>query len=154
MTIIRGGKKLDAFLRKAKVAKNVRSIQVGFFQTDTYPDGTPVTNVALWQEFGTEIETLTGTQQHIPERPFFRNAIRDAQRELPQVLHDNVDPRTMVVDRKVAEKLGLAFQGLIYDSITRLTEPPNAPSTKRIKKSENPLLDEGTLRGATTYRIT
>ena len=36
-TRIKGGKKLDAFLRKAKYAKGVNNVEVGFYDTATYP---------------------------------------------------------------------------------------------------------------------
>ena len=39
-TRTRGGKKLDAFLRKAKTAKGVNAVEIGFYSTAKYPDGT------------------------------------------------------------------------------------------------------------------
>ena len=65
---VTGGRKLAAFLRQAKAAQasSVKGIDVGFFSTAKYPDGTPVAAVAAWNEFGTE----RNGQQHVPERPF------------------------------------------------------------------------------------
>ena len=68
----KGGKKLDEFLRRAKTADGVDTVEIGFFSDAKYPDGTPVTNVAAWNEFGTE--NKDGSER-IPERPFFRQAI-------------------------------------------------------------------------------
>ena len=63
-TRIKGGKRLEAFLRKAKNAKstnNVKEVEVGFYSTARYPpvrtglnggqkqSPVAVTNVALWQ---------------------------------------------------------------------------------------------------------
>ena len=144
-----GGRKLDAFLRKAKAARNVREVQVGFFASSRYPDGTPVTNVAAFNEFGTERKG----RQHVPERPFFRQSIAIAEDELPAVLRRSVDPKTMVVTRRVAGRLGAAFQGIIQSRIVKLQEPQNAPSTKLRKGSGNPLLDTGQLLGSVTYRV-
>ena len=141
---IKGGKKLNAFIRKAKNAKSVKEIQVGFFATSRYPDGTPVAAVAAWNEFGTK---------RIPERPFFRNAIEGAEDELKPVMVKSIDPRTMAMDRTTAGKLGEVMQGRIQRSITTLREPALAESTKRKKGSSNPLIDTGTLRKSTTYRI-
>ena len=45
-----GGKKLDAFLRKAKGAKGVDALEIGFYSTAKYADGTSVTNVAFYNE--------------------------------------------------------------------------------------------------------
>ena len=36
-TRIKGGKKLDAFLRKAKGARGVGEVEVGFYSTARYP---------------------------------------------------------------------------------------------------------------------
>ena len=102
-TRIKGGKKLDAFLRKAKGARGVGEVEVGFYSTAKYKDGTPLTNVALWQEFGTNGTNGVGK---IPERPFFRIAIRKMEAPALALLKADVDPKTMVVTRRIAEKLG------------------------------------------------
>ena len=82
-TRTKGGKKLDAFLRKAKGAKGVGSLEIGFYSTAKYPDGTSVTNVAFWMEYGFEskyfpVQAKDGTwiyikrqtPKQVPERPF------------------------------------------------------------------------------------
>lgn len=147
---VKGGRKLDAFIRNAKAARGVKGVEVGFFSTSKYPDGTPVTNVAAFNEFGTE---TAGGGVRTPERPFFRQAIEQGKRQLPAVLRKSVNPRTMAVTKKVAGRLGLAMQGIIQESITDLTEPPNAPSTIRAKRSSNPLIDTGFMRSQVTYRV-
>ena len=147
---VKGGKKLGAFLRKAKSAQGVKSVEVGFFASSKYPDGTPVTNVATWNEFGTETK---GGKVRIPERPFFRQAINDAEDVLPAEAKKIIDPKTMVVDRQAAEKLGLVMQGLIQTSITRLDEPANAPSTIAQKGSSNPLLDTSFMRSQVSFKV-
>ena len=63
----KGGKKLDEFLRRAKTADGVDTVEIGFFSDAKYPDGTPVTNVAAYNEFGTNGKDGAGA---IPERPF------------------------------------------------------------------------------------
>ena len=54
----------------AKVLEQLqhREIQVGFFETAVYPDGTPIAYVAAIQEFG---------HGAIPPRPFLRPAAAD-----------------------------------------------------------------------------
>ena len=79
-------------------------VEVGFYSTAKYKDGTPLTNVALWQEFGTNGTNGVGK---IPERPFFRIAIRKMEAPALALLKADVDPKTMVVTRRIAEKLGL-----------------------------------------------
>ena len=112
-TRIKGGKRLEAFLRKAKNAKstnNVKEVEVGFYSTARYPpvrtglkggqkqSPVAVTNVALWQEFGT---------WNIPERPFFRTAILLMQTPQLELLKAEINPRTMVVTRRTANKMGM-----------------------------------------------
>ena len=142
---ITGGKKLAKFLKDAKAAKGAGSIEAGFYKTAKYDDGTPVTNVAAWQEFGTT---------RIPERPFFRQAIKRMPDSLLPILKQDIDPKKMVIERPTAERLGQTMQGEIQQSIVRLREPANAASTKRRKKGKsNPLIDTGFLLGSATYQV-
>ena len=155
-TRIKGGKKLDAFLRKAKYAKGVKEVEVGFYDTATYPPVRtglrggqkqkphPVTIVALWNEFGTK---------NIPERPFFRNAIVSMQDPVINILKADVNPKTMQVTMRLANKVGQLGQTEIRRSIVRLVTPPNAEWTIKNKGSSNPLIDTGFLWGSATYTI-
>ena len=141
---VTGGKKLKAFVEKAKKAQGVRGVEVGFYSTSRYEDGTPVTNVAAGNEFGTE---------YIPERPFFRLAIAQMEESIPKVIEQSVDPETMVIDPITAERVGLKAQSEIQSSITKLREPENAPSTIRRKGSSNPLVDTGFMREQVSYVV-
>ena len=141
---VRGGRRLAAFLRKAKAAKHV-DVDVGFFASAKYDDGTPVAAVAAWNEYG--------TSNGIPERPFFRNALRTSKELLLDIMVDNIDPRTLTLDRVTAGKLGAALVGEIQRSITTLRQPPNAPSTQKAKGSSNPLIDTGFMRQSVTWRV-
>ena len=69
------------------------------------------------------------------------------------VLVADVNPRTMVVDRRTAERCGVVGQGVLQRQIVLLKEPPNAPATIALKGSSNPLLDTGVLLGSATYRV-
>ena len=120
---------------------------VGFFSTAKYPDGTPVAAVAAWQEFGVP-------DNNIPERPFLRNSVGDAEDVIIPVLKEGIDPTDMALDRITAGKVGEAMQSRIQREITQLREPPNAPRTLARKAPKtNPLIDEGIMRAATTYAI-
>lgn len=162
----KGGRKLSAAARKARAAQanGVQRIEVGFFSTAKYPDGTPVTNVAAWNEFGTQKKDGS---VHIPERPFFRNALPTIRKNVRLMIRKGIDPQTMAVSTQLAEQLGAMAQGEIQDSIVELRDPKNAPVTveggwivgahgKPIyiegKKSDNPLVDEGVLVGSVTYK--
>lgn len=59
-----GSELLNAIAKKADGAR----VEVGFFETAKYSDGTSVAAVAASNEFGVP-------SQGIPSRPFFRNAI-------------------------------------------------------------------------------
>ena len=108
---IRGGKKLDAFLKKAKAAKGVKAVEVGFYATDRYPDGKPVTEVAAFNEFGTKDQ---------PERPFMRIAISKMDGRVLSILKREINPRTMVVTRSTAGNVGEAAKDEIQQSVLRL----------------------------------
>ena len=118
----RGGQRLNRFIRTAKRAKSVRSIEVGFFSNARYPSGEYVAAIAAIQEFGSE-------KNNIPERPFIRNSLQNAKEELLPIMIQNVDPKTMAVDRRVGGLMGQAMVGRIQRSITTLRKPANAPST-------------------------
>lgn len=117
--------------------------------TARYPDGTPVAAVAAWNEFGTERQG----QPHVPERPFFRNAIRAGAPKVVDVVKENLDPKTLVFDRRVAGKVGQVLVGEIRREITNLRVPENAPATVTRKGSSNPLIDTGQMRSSATYRV-
>ena len=139
----RGGKKLQRLLREAGKG-GVSGVKVGFFSTAKYEDGTPVAAVAAWNEFGTET---------IPERPFFRRAIAEMEGGISKIVKAGIDTKKMVVDDRLADRVGAYAQGQIQESITALKEPPNAPSTVRAKGSSDPLLDTGTLRNSVSWEV-
>ena len=170
-----GGRKLDKFLREAGKG-GVSKVEVGFFSTAKYKDGTPVAAVAAWNEFGTEPYAIrakagktlafTGSEggtvfakevKHpgIPERPFFRQAISRMEDELPDFIKKRIDPKMMVVDEQLAGRIGAYAQGQVQNSIAELREPANAESTKMAKGSDNPLVGkgEGTMDLAVTWRV-
>ena len=163
---VTGGRRFAVFLRRARRAKasSVQAVEVGFFSTAKYPDGTPVAAVAAWNEFGTEVNG----KPHVPERPFFRNAIAASKDDILAAMKETIDPKTMALDTKTAGRMGLAMVGAIKRSITVLRKPPNAPITikggwlrtktgkwikLKPKKSTNPLIDTGKMRMSVDQRI-
>lgn len=143
---VQGGRKLKTFLRKARSAQTrSKSVNVGFFSTAKYPDGTPVAAVAAWNEFGTD--------RGVPERPFLRNSIDGAEDAIMPVLKEGIDPKDMALDQTTAGKVGEVMKARIQREITTLREPPNAPLTVARKGSTNPLIDTGVLRQSTSYEV-
>ena len=89
---VKGGQKLKAYLKAGKATPSVTGVRVGFFAKSRYPDGTPVTNVAAWNEFGTKGSNKLVTIRSrgkvfrfksggIPKRPFMRYANRTGPSE-------------------------------------------------------------------------
>lgn len=101
---------------------------------------------AAWSEFGTRTQ---------PERPFFRNAMRDNRSKYRDMI-SGVARRVLAGDMTVTRGLdlvGLAATADIQASIVSLRTPPNAPSTIRKKGSSNPLIDEGLMRQSVRHVI-
>jgi hypothetical protein len=130
---LRGGERLKASL--AAVAERVttaRQVKVGFIAPATYPDGTPVQNVAAWNEYG------TATQ---PARPFFRTFVQRSRGkwgvELGTILKG-----TQMDGAKALGQMGLRMQDQLRYWMINGPWTPNAPSTIA-KKGEGkaPLFD-------------
>jgi len=141
-----GGDKLAALFKDAGKG-GVKSIDVGVFSGAKYEDGTPVALVATVNEFGTE-------DGHIPERSAFRNANKSNENNLIKIIKNNVDPETMVIDAVTAGKVGADHESATKQSIVKLKDPPNAPSTLRAKAPKtNPLVNKGTLVRSVTHKV-
>ena len=180
----RGGKKLQRLLREAGKG-GVSGVKVGFFSTAKYQDGTPVAAVAAWNEFGTGPHTIaakpgkvlafTGSggetvfvrqvnHPGIPERPFFRRAIAEMEDGVSKILKSGLDPKKMVVDEQLADRVGLYAAAQVQESIVALNDPPNSPATIAQKRKklhgkkgtgggETPLMDTGTLRNSVAWEV-
>ena len=180
----RGGQRLKRLLREAGKG-GVSGVKVGFFSTAKYEDGTPVAAVAAWNEFGTGPHTIapkeakvlafTGSEgqtvfaksvQHpgVPERPFFRRAIAEMEDGVSKIVKSGLDPKKMVVDEQLADRVGLYAAGQVQESIVALNDPPNSPATIAQKRKklhgkkgtgggETPLLDTGTLRNSVSWEV-
>ena len=138
-----GGDRLKAALR-AGGKGGVRAVKVGFFATTKYSDGTPVTNVAAIQEFGTG---------KIPPRPFMRPASKRNRRDLVRLLAQTIDPKQGVVTPAIASEFGIAAEDGIRKAIADANTPPNAPATIRRKQNADPLTDSGKLKGSVSHMV-
>ena len=148
---VRGGAKLKAALNTGIRSRGVHKVSVGFFSKARYPDkkNTPVTNVAAWNEYGTEDKN---GQQLIPPRPFFKKGLRTAEPDVRDIT-SKVNPKALAMTHVAANRLGAVVQGHIQTSIRVLRYPKNADSTIRRKGSSNPLIDTGFMRRAVSYEI-
>ena len=96
---------------------DAQRVDVGFLAGATYPDGTPVSLVAAVNEFGT-------SDGSIPERPFMRNALRNARKAVLDAVADGIrDSDDASIDGGTAAKAGEVLAGAIPVSYTHLTLP-------------------------------
>jgi hypothetical protein len=131
--------------RKLKeiAARMSGSVEVGFLENATYPDGTPVAAVAFWNEFG---------NGSAPPRPFFRGMIANESPSWPAKVaalaksnHDD--------GAKVLALMGEDIQGALIQSINDFTTPELAESTKKRKGFDKPLIDSSHMVNSTNYRV-
>ena len=138
----KGGAKLKAVLDKAEQSRGKR-VKVGFMG-GKYADGTPDAVVAAANEYG-----LGG----LPERPYFRQAIAELEKELPKQLRGIINPETMEISAGDAARIGAYAAGVLRDRIDTLKDPENAASTIELKGSDNPLVDTGHLGDAVSWEV-
>ena len=143
----RGGKKLDKLIRDAKRGGGVKRVRVGYLGNEQYPDGTPVSLVALINEYGSP-------DNRIPQRAFFSRALAAMRADLRRELRKGYDPRKGGrVSPELAARLGEIAKRHIQASIEATREPPNAPATLESKRGSNPLVDSGQMADAVDYHV-
>lgn len=133
------------FTKRLQEIRNLKgSITVGVHAQEgnaSYPGGTTVLDVAIWNEFGTD---------RIPARSFIR-AWYSEQGDEVKALMVKLAHTSKNADQ-MWEKLGLYCVGQIQKRIADGVPPPNADSTVRQKGSSTPLIDTGQLRTSITFR--
>lgn len=168
MRYVQGGEKLKQWARQWGKG-GARGIKVGFFASARYQGGTdvrgsakrgnlrsrkgkahPVALVAAWNEFGTRSK---GGKTITPERPFFRNAIKNTRNRkgVASAMKQGIDAKRGILTSPGAERVGEVMKGYIQTSIRDLREPPNSPLTIVWKESDNPLIDTGLMRTSVSH---
>lgn len=103
-------------------------VRVGYLETATYPDGTPVALVAFWQEFGTPSARFP-----IPPRPTFRMMIAKHWTEWSKQLA--VLLKTGGYDSKKALRtMGGVIRDELIDSVLNASVLPISPVTAMVRK--------------------
>ena len=126
MATLTGGDKLAKILADIG-GKAQGSVDVGFMSGATYPDGTPVAQVAFWNEFG------HGGRFPAPPRPFFRNMINDKSGAWPSQI--GVALKIYEGDgKKTLGSMGDLIKGQLRESIINTTEPALSPTTLMLRK--------------------
>lgn len=143
MANLSGGDKLARKL--AEIAKGMApgKLDVGFMSGATYPDGTPVAQVAFWNEFGTS---------RAPSRPFFRSMIAKESAGWPELL-GKAAVSTGYNTRQTLGLIGEKINDDLKSSIVDWQDPPNAPGTIAKKGFNKPLIDTGDMLRSTTYQV-
>lgn len=141
---IKGGDKMKYELSKRlKLFSKKRTLEVGFpAGTPNYPDGTPVAEVAFYNEYGTST---------IPPRPFMRPTI-EKNKEGWGVLLANTYKATKDIDVSFGV-VGQDAVGAFREAIIDFEGEPNAPSTINKKGFATPLQDTGHMRDSVNYVI-
>lgn len=130
---VRGGAAMDRHLQELvrRLGDGV-TVRVGFLESARYANGTPVAQVAAWNEFGTETA---------PPRPFFRGMIQQRSPRWGNALGQIVEQQNYDARRSLS-LLGEAIAGQLQRSINEFTDPPNAPYTIEKKGFNKPLIDK------------
>lgn len=119
------------------------SVEVGFLEGATYPDGTPVAAVAFWNEYG---------NGSAPPRPFFRNMIEVEKSSWPGKVAA-LAKSTGYDSEKVLALMGEDIDGALKQSINDFTTPALAPYTIKKKGFDKPLIDTAHMVNSTGYRV-
>lgn len=104
-----------------------KKVQVGWFESSQYEDGTPVAEVAIMQEFGTKTA---------PARPFMRPTVANEKSEWGGVasgIVKNVVSGSVSVD-DLYQTVGGLMEGDIVKTIASISEPPLTDTTLLLRK--------------------
>lgn len=97
-------------------------VRVGFLEDKKYPDGTPVAQVAYWDEFG------HGGNFPSPPRSFFREMVKKYSPEWPKILgvlaEQNDYNGTVIL-----AAMGKILEEQLRNSIRETNSPPLSPTT-------------------------
>lgn len=152
--------KFSALTKITERLAKLKNMKVGVLKgTGEHPNaehGQTVSQIAWWNEFGTEITfgRSGGSRILVPARPFLRPTMRENRakfvkvmaRILESALKGNGDPRKKVI------ALGMLAQSLIVQAIDNTISPPNAPSTLAAKfPKTHPLINTGRLRQSISF---
>lgn len=144
MATFKGGDKLEALLRgTAQKLVDGKLLRVGFLETEKYPDGTNVAQVAFWNEYGTKTS---------PPRPFFRQTIAAKSDKWGAALGANLAANGYDTT-KALKLVGTGIKDQITKSIVDFASPGNAPYTIAQKGFDKPLVDTGQMQRAVGFDI-
>ncbi len=124
------------------------TIKVGFQDSSVDEEGTPIVQIAIWNEFGTD---------DIPARPFLTRAIDLNQKKIGDRYEIEIDK--VIAGKqdalRAAKRLGIYGVQLVKESIRKSPSwaEENADATKDKKGSSKPLVDTGEMLNSVTWII-
>jgi hypothetical protein len=153
-------KRLDtAFIEKLESAHVV----VGLPRDSApYPDGTPVVQVGIDHEFGSDTpRTYTSPRGNsvsvsgVPERSFMRSPAKEKRDEWTKKTVSAIKASIKGTDpvEKALAKIGIIAASDIKKTIIAIDSPANSPQVIADKGSSNPLIDTGHLLGQITHEV-
>jgi hypothetical protein len=114
------------------------ALKVGWFESNKYPDGTPVAGVMAVHEYG-------HAPQNIPPRPFLRTTLQEKRQDWAATVAKGVTAAikgSYTIDQ-VLDALGGMVVGDVQVKIQSITEPPLKPATIKRKGFDKPLIQTG-----------
>lgn len=149
MATISGGDKLEAALRgiSAGISK-AASVDVGFLEGSTEPDGVSIPTIAAIQEFG-------APSRGIPPRPFFRGMISAKSPEWPGAVAALLKANEFDAE-KTLDQTGAAIAGQLRESIINTNDPPLSQITlmlRKMKSEDQSLVVTGATVGEAARRV-
>jgi hypothetical protein len=146
MAVIYGGDKLRRHLMELAVKlQKPATLNVGFLEGATYPDGTPVAEVAAHDEYGVPAHNQ-------PPRPYFRGMISRKSGNWGKGVGDLLKANHYDAEKALG-MMGEGIKGQLQESITELSDPANAPSTIAKKGFDDPLVDTGHMLNSVDYEV-
>lgn len=133
-----------------------KSVEMGFFETARYTDGTPVASVAVVHELGS-------VKKGIPPRSFLNPALEGNRKKYASVIAQGV--KSAIAGKiSVIQLLGQVGEfavGDIKKEISEIENPKLQESTLRARDrrhysgvgSSKPLVDTGVLIESVSYRV-
>ena len=122
MVEVSGGDVSTKIARKLAESGKYTEVRVGFLEDAKYPDGTPVAQVAAWNNFG-------APGAGIPARPFFTRMVQEKGGEWGEAFAEALKEAGGDTDKALG-LMGVKISGQLMDSIESLKEPENSPVTK------------------------
>jgi len=125
----------------------------GFYDTSHYPDGTPVAQAALTNEFGAD-HFVEEFHIHVPARPFMRPAIERYKTDWAKVAEEGIKEmaRGDLSPMQIHDRIGLSMQGDIKKEITEPGKLPLSPITLALRKQREDGIDVTQADVANTIR--